>query len=79
MATAIESYAAIGFAFGLWFILRGAARLDPAAGTGTPGFRLAILPGALLMWPYLAYRLVRGGEAPPTEVTAHRPRAGATR
>ncbi len=52
-------YLAAGMAFALPFVLRWAGRLDPVADHGTPGFRLLILPGAILLWPLLAIRLLR--------------------
>jgi len=36
----------------LWLV----NRIDPAARSGTPGFRLMILPGAMLLWPVLLYQ-----------------------
>ena len=67
VATTIEVYLLVGLVFALWFSLRGAARLDPVARSGTPGFRLLVIPGAILMWPWLALQLAgkRGG-APVT-------------
>ncbi|MCC7134305.1 MAG: hypothetical protein SFV24_10860 [Gemmatimonadales bacterium] len=77
LVSGFEAYLVVGACFAIWFAGRGAGRLDPAAGQGTVGFRLLILPGAALLWPLLAIRLVRGGAAPPEERTAHRaaPRA----
>ena len=54
----VEVDLAIGLAFALWFAWRGAARFDPVAGGGSLGFRLLIIPGAALLWPYLVVRLV---------------------
>ncbi len=71
---ALKSYLLLGAGFAVWFASRGARRLDPAAGGGSIGFRLLLLPGATLMWPLLVSRLVRGGPAPPEEQTEHRVR-----
>ena len=65
-------YLLAGLGFSLPFVLRWAGRLDPVAAHGTRGFRLLILPGAVLLWPLLALRLLRGDTAPPMERTAHR-------
>ncbi|MFN0124289.1 MAG: hypothetical protein ACKV2V_27635 [Blastocatellia bacterium] len=66
------AWAGIGFLFALWFALAGVTRLDAAAaGTGA-GFRLLLLPGAIALWPLLAWRLARGAHEPPTEHNAHR-------
>jgi hypothetical protein len=53
----IELYAAIGAVFAAWFAWRGAGRLDPVATHGTWGFRLLLVSGAALLWPYLLRRL----------------------
>jgi hypothetical protein len=58
-ALGLAAYLAAGLLFAPAFAWRWAARLDPAAGRGTLGFRLLLLPGAALLWPYLAWRLVR--------------------
>lgn len=44
-------YALIGLLFGLYFITRG-LRNEAIAGRGIR-LRLMILPGALLLWPFL--------------------------
>jgi uncharacterized membrane protein YfcA len=53
------AYLTAGFLFAVPFVARWAGRLDPAARAGTLGFRLLILPGAALLWPLLARRVVR--------------------
>ena len=50
------AYALVGLAFAIAFALRGAARLEPVAREGTPGFRLLIMPGAATLWPWLLLR-----------------------
>jgi hypothetical protein len=52
-------YLALGLAFAVPFVARWAGRLDLAARRGTWGFRLLIVPGAVLLWPVLAARLAR--------------------
>jgi len=64
-------YAAIGIAFALFFVTRGAGRVDPAAAEGTLGFRLLIFPGSVALWPLLMQRH-RGRIPPPEEHNAHR-------
>ncbi len=61
----VTAYLLIGVLFSLPFAFRWVRRLDPVAEHGTPGFRLLILPGAILLWPLLAQRLLIAGEQPP--------------
>ena len=60
----------IGLCFAVAFAARGAGRLDPVARHGTIGFRLLVIPGAMTLWPYLAWRVARG--VPSRERNAHR-------
>lgn len=51
-------YLALGLAFAVPFAWRWVGKLDPVAASGTRGFRLLILPGAVALWPLLAARLL---------------------
>ncbi|MEM8962708.1 MAG: hypothetical protein AAGD38_14580 [Acidobacteriota bacterium] len=64
-------YAGLGSLFAIAFAWVGAGRVDEAAKQGTWGFRLLIMPGAAALWPYLAWRWMRGAQ-PPEESNAHR-------
>ena len=59
IAQIVAVYLAAGLVFALPFAFRWAGRLDAAARSGTPGFRLLIIPGSVLLWPWLAARLLR--------------------
>lgn len=61
-------YLLAGVVFAVYFAWRGAGRIDAAAGRGTWGFRLLLLPGATLLWPWLGWRVWRhrGGAKPGT-------------
>jgi hypothetical protein len=67
-------YLGLGLVFALGFAFRWVNRTDSVAAHGTSGFRLLLLPGATLLWPLLARRLLRGDQRPPVERTAHRTR-----
>ncbi|MEM0968503.1 MAG: hypothetical protein AAGJ31_04060 [Verrucomicrobiota bacterium] len=68
----LGGYLAIGSLFGLLFaFLGGANRTDPGAKDGTWGFRLAIIPGCAIFWPYLLLRWAKG-TPPPEECSYHR-------
>ncbi len=64
IVVALGAYAALGVVFALAFVTRGAQRIDPAAHTGTPGFRAAIFPGAVALWPLLLRRWWACGREP---------------
>ncbi len=67
----VEIYLVVGILFGIAFVTRGVQAIDHAAeGTGW-GFRLIILPGVAVFWPWLLRRWIRGAQ-PPEERTAHR-------
>jgi hypothetical protein len=68
----VLAYAGIGVVFAVPFVLVGAGRIDPLARTGTPGFRLLLVPGAAALWPWLLARWLRSDGSPPEERTPHR-------
>lgn len=61
----IAAYLGAGLIFALGFAWRWSGRLDPVAEQGTTGFRLFIIPGSMLLWPYLAVRLLRTWRSRP--------------
>jgi hypothetical protein len=75
---ALSLYALVGLVFALPFAIRGAGRIDPAARTGTIGFRILVIPGAVALWPLLMSGWLRGRTAPPNQRTAHQPAAKRT-
>jgi len=50
------AYIALGVVFALPFVARGIDRIDRAAGRGTVGFRIIVLPGVVALWPLLLRR-----------------------
>lgn len=50
----LAGYGLVGVVFGLAFVARGAATLDPAARGAGWGFRLLLLPATAAFWPWLA-------------------------
>jgi hypothetical protein len=61
----------VGLLFGLVFVWRGAARVEPAARESGWGLRVLLLPGCAVFWPRLAW-LWWKGEAAPVESSSHR-------
>ncbi|MEZ6017842.1 MAG: hypothetical protein R3F49_22245 [Planctomycetota bacterium] len=71
-------YLALGLCFAAPFAWRGVGRIDPDAAHGTWGFRVLIVPGATLLWPYLLRRWVTAAP-PPMERTPHKRALGEAR
>ena len=61
LVRALGAYAALGLIFGLPFLARGIARVDPGAHGSGWGFRLIVLPGVVAFWPLLLRRWLAGG------------------
>ena len=70
----LEAYTLVGFLFGVLFVPRAAARMDPGLTHAPITVRLLILPGVIALWPLLAVRWARGASA-PVERNPHRDRA----
>lgn len=65
---ALLAYAAAGLLFGVPFVFFWAGRVDVAAQAGSWGFRLAILPGVIALWPLMLAKTLRSRrdrQAPP--------------
>ena len=62
---AVGLYAVAGFLFAIAFLAAGIARIDPAARGSGFGFRLAILPGVVTLWPFLLVRWLSVGKKAP--------------
>ena len=52
-------YAVVGAAIALAFVTFGIARVLPAGTPVTLGARVLLLPGAVLLWPYVLLRWVK--------------------
>ncbi|PHS27858.1 MAG: hypothetical protein COA84_03630 [Robiginitomaculum sp.] len=64
LASALGFYLVLGVLYGLYFISFAAGAMVPAARGAGLGFRLMILPGAIMFWPVLLARLIKGYPAP---------------
>ena len=60
VVTSLAIYLAIGALVATGFVLRGAGRRGGPAGPVTPGGRAMLWPGALALWPLVAWRWARG-------------------
>jgi hypothetical protein len=54
----VKTYVVAGLAFALPFVARGVNAIDARAAGAGWGFRLAIVPGAIVFWPLLLGRWV---------------------
>ena len=72
-------YFLCGLLFAIPFVLLGVKKIDPHAAHGSWGFRLLIIPGTMVLWPFLLRRWRSGVREPPEERDAHRQAAGACR
>ncbi len=71
LLSALGIYCAVGMLFGVLFAFLGAKVIDPGAAHGTLGFKLVIIPGCAVFWPYLLMRWLKKSP-PPEEFSAHR-------
>lgn len=60
----LELHLGIGVLFAIAFQLRGLALIDAAAAHGSRGFRIAITPGVVALWPILLRRWLHTRRTP---------------
>ena len=63
MLYGIGIYLATGLLVALILVTFGIARVLSEPRPATFGARLLLLPGAILLWPYVLFRLIRGRRA----------------
>jgi len=59
MVAVFYGYAGLGAVFGLYFVTRGAARIDADAHHLSPLVRLLLWPASVALWPFLLAKIVR--------------------
>jgi len=57
--TFIGIYFAIGFLFGLYFIIKGAPKIDPLMFNTKRKVRVLLFPGIVATWPFLIGKLFK--------------------
>ena len=60
----VTIYGAVGFVVGVAFLFLGIGRVDPAA-RGAYAFRPLLLPGLMMLWPFVLLRWVLLVRQPP--------------
>ena len=66
LVTVFYGYAGLGAIFGIYFVVWGAARIDPNAHKLPILLRLLLWPGAMALWPVL---LLKVGQSKPNTTT----------
>ena len=59
----LGAYAAAGLVVGIVFVTYGVTRVLAPPRPASIGARLILLPGAIVLWPLVLYRWMRGGAA----------------
>ncbi len=65
------AYFTLGVVFAIPFALWGAKKVDPMAREGNWRFKVLLIPGSTLFWPFLLKRWLNA-TAPPEEWSRHR-------
>ena len=55
----IAIYLALGFLFAIPFVIKGVTSIDEGAYGSSWGFRMIIIPGTIVFWPFLLHRWIR--------------------
>lgn len=60
----IVTYVACGLLFAIPFVIKGVDKIDEAAHGGSIGFRIIIIPGAMVFWPLLLKKWLNNAKHP---------------
>jgi hypothetical protein len=55
-------YLVLGFVFAIPFVIKGAQKIDPSANGGSIGFRIIIIPGTMVFWPFLLKKWIKASK-----------------
>lgn len=55
----IAIYLLLGLLFAIAFVIKGVEVVDEGAHGGSIGFRIIIIPGTMVFWPFLLKRWLR--------------------
>ena len=58
----IAVYLICGFVFSIAFLIKGISKIDKGVGGGTIGFKIIIIPGMIVFWPYLLKKWIRANK-----------------
>jgi hypothetical protein len=57
-------YLLCGLSFAIPFVIKGVSKVDESAHGGSMGFRIIIIPGAIVFWPVLLRKWIRAIKQP---------------
>jgi hypothetical protein len=57
-------YLALGFLFAIPFVIKGVQKIDHGAEGGSIGFRIIIIPGTMVFWPFLLKKWIKALKHP---------------
>lgn len=55
----LSIYFGVGVIFGVYFLIKGAIKIDPLLGHSKWSVRLLLFPGTIAMWPILVSKLLK--------------------
>jgi hypothetical protein len=58
----VAVYLVAGFVFAIPFIIKGVTEIDEGAHGATWGFRIIIIPGTIIFWPFLLKRWINSSK-----------------
>lgn len=58
----VAAYLSAGFVFAIPFILKGVTKIDEGAHGSTWGFRIIIIPGTIVFWPFLLNKWIKASK-----------------
>ena len=61
--TILGIYFTVGIIFGLYFLFKGAVKIDPLMQDTKKKVRILLLPGVIATWPFLIGRLFKSKTA----------------
>ena len=57
-------YLLLGLVFAIPFVIKGAQKIDHGADGGSIGFRIIIIPGTMVFWPFLLKKWIKAIKHP---------------
>jgi len=65
--TIILIYLLFGLLFAIPFVIKGVGKIDEGAKDSTIGFRIIIIPGVIVFWPFLLWKWINVKTMPHDE------------